>query len=128
MSSKDKDKQLEKDEKVVKLVRTVARGIGPLLFLVMLISTIGQGGLDALINLTGTETITFVCVITMFFGIIWAYQKETAGGVLIIVAYIVMAFNTGSAIPGAVYPIFFFTGILNIYVGLMEVGLKRRRM
>lgn len=131
MNSEEKEKhlvkQLEKDEKVVKLVRLLARGIGPLLFLVLLISAISQGGIDRLINLTGTETISFVCIVTMLFGIIWTYQNEIAGGILIILAYLVMCMNMGSFIPGALFPIFLFTGILHIYAGLMEIGLKRRR-
>ena len=122
--SKEPQKQLEQDEKIVKLVRILARGIGVLLFLVMLISAIGQGGLDRLISLNGTETISFVCILTMFFGIIWANQKEIAGGILMIVAYIVLAINLGSMIPNPIYPIFFFTGVLHIYAGVMEIKLK----
>ncbi len=124
--SKDPQKQLEQDEKILKLVRIMSRGIGVLLFLVMLIGAIGQGGLDRLISLNGTETISFVCILTMFFGIIWANQKEIAGGILIIVAYIVLAINLGSVAPDAIIPIFFFTGILHIYAGMTEIKLKRK--
>ncbi|MCK5820263.1 MAG: hypothetical protein KAH17_00185 [Bacteroidales bacterium] len=123
---KKSQKQSEQDEKILKLVRILARGIGILLFLIMLINAIGQGGIDRLISLNGTETISFVCILTMFFGIIWANQKEIAGGILIIVSYIVFAINIGSIIPDAVIPIFFFTGILHIYAGLID--LKQRKM
>ena len=125
--SKDPQKQLEQDEKTVKIVRILARGIGPILFIVMLVSAIGQGGIDSLINLTGTEMISFVCILTMFFGIIWAFQNEIAGGILIILAYIVLAVLEGRLIPGVVYPIFFLTGVLHLYVGLMEISFRRKR-
>ncbi|MEA1877985.1 MAG: hypothetical protein U9N86_14105 [Bacteroidota bacterium] len=126
MKTEKEDKQLKQDEKILQLVRILARGIGVILFLVMLINAIGQGGLDRLINLNGTETISFVCILTMFFGIIWANQKEIASGILIIVSYIVLAINSGSVIPDAIIPIFFFTGVLHIYAGVMEIKLKQK--
>lgn len=126
MKTERKDKQLEQDEKILKLVRILARGIGVILFLVMLINAIDQGGLDRLINLNGTETISFVCILTMFFGIIWANQKEIAGGILIIVGYIILGINLGSLIPDAIIPIFFFTGVLHIYAGVMEIKLNQK--
>lgn len=126
MKTGRKEKQMEQDEKIIKLVRILARGIGVILFLVMLIGAIGQGGLDRLINLNGTETISFICILTMFFGIIWANQKEIAGGILIIVGYIILAINLGSLIPDAIIPIFFFTGVLHIYAGVMEIKLKQK--
>lgn len=125
--NQDKEKQLEQDEKLVKLIRVIARGIGPVLFIVMLVLAIGQGGIDRLIALNGSETIIFVGVISMFFGIFWAYQNEIAGGVLIVVAYIVICLVQGSLIPNAIYPIFLVTGLLYIYVGVMEISLKKRR-
>ena len=115
----------EGDEKIVKIVRTLARSIGPILFLVMLTLAIGQGGMDRLISLTGTETICFICILTMFFGILWTYTHEIAGGILIIVGYIVLAIVMKSPIPGTVYPIFFILGCLHIYCGLMELKFNR---
>ncbi len=123
---KDPEKQLEQDEKIVKIVKTVANGIGPILFLVMLIGAIGQGGIDRLINLTGSEAMIFVGILTMFFGIIWAYQNEIAGGIVVVVVYIVLAIIQGSFIPNAVFPIFLITGVFHIYVGVMEMGIKKR--
>ena len=129
MSREDTDhiKHLEQDEKLVNLIRIIARGIGPVLFLIMLVFAVGQGGIDKLISLTGTESMIFVGILTMFFGIIWAYQNEIAGGILIVIVYIVLAIIQGSFIPNAIFPIFFITGILHIYVGVMEIGIKKRR-
>ncbi len=125
--SHHKPNELERDEKTLKLVRTLVRSMGPLLFLVMLTLAIGQGGLDRLVNLTGAETIIFVCILTMFFGILWSYTHEIAGGSLIIVAYFAMAITTGKIIPGTVYPIFFIIGILHIYCALLEKSIEKRR-
>ena len=126
-AEKDPKKMLDQDEKIVKLVRIVVRAIGPILFLIMLPSAISQGGLDRLINLSGEETITFVGILTMFFGIIWAYQNEIAGGIVIVIVYIVMAMLLGSLFPNAIYPIFLIVGILNIYLGVMELSLRKRQ-
>ena len=118
----DKNKKtvdLEHDEKIVKIVRTLARSIGPILFIVMLTLAIGQGGMDRLMNLTGAETIAFVCIITMFFGILWSYTHEIAAGILIMLGYIVLAFTVGNIIPGTIYPIFFVVGALHVYCGVM---------
>lgn len=129
MNSEDTDqiKHLEQDEKIIKLIRIIARGIGPILFLIMLVFAVGQGGIDRLISLTGIESLVFVGILTMFFGIIWAYQNEIAGGILIVIVYIVLAIIQGSFIPNAIFPIFLITGILHIYVGVMEIGIKKRQ-
>ena len=122
-----KSLDLERDEKVVKIVRTLARGIGPLLFLVMITLAIGQGGLSRLMSLTGTETIALVCILTMFVGILWSFTHEIAAGILIILGYIVLAFTIGKVIPGTIYPVFFIIGVLHIYCGVMEIGIQKRK-
>jgi uncharacterized membrane protein YqjE len=107
----------EQQEKTIKLIRALSNGISIILFFLMLISAIQMGGLDRLIRLTGAETITFVCVLVMFFGIVWSMQKPLAGGILIILTYVVMSINLGTPFPDAVMPMFFFLGVLNIYLG-----------
>lgn len=119
MTSEEKQKQQEKEAKLMKLITALANGVGVILFLVMLISAFEQGGLDRLIDLNGRETITFVCILSMFFGIIWAHTKEIAGGILIIIAYIVMAANMGKIFPDSVLPIFLVVGLLHLYAGYM---------
>ena len=121
------ENQHEKDEKIIKLIRILTRGTGPILFLVMLTLAIGQGGMDRLINLTLEETIIIVGIMCMFFGIVWAYQNEIAGGIIIVLAYVIVAILQGKIFPNSVMPIFLIIGILNIYLGLMEIGLKKRR-
>lgn len=126
----DRDKKtadLEHDEKIVKIVRTVARSIGPLLFIVMLTLAIGQGGMNRLMNLTGAETIAFVSIITMFFGILWSYTHEIAAGILIMLGYAVLAFTVGNIIPGTIYPIFFITGALHVYCGVMDIAIQKKK-
>ena len=118
-------KQRDKEEKLIKLIKALANGVGLIMFIVLLISAIQQGGLDRLINLNGKETVSFVCILTMFFGIVWAHQKEIAGGILIIVAYIVMAITMGKIFPDAVLPIFLIVGILHLYAGIMEFKLNK---
>lgn len=121
------DKQLARDEKILQLARTVARGIGPVLFLVMILSAVGQGGLDRLLSMTTEETLIFGGVLCMFFGIVWAYQNEIAGGIVIIIVYIFVAILNGKIFPNMIFPIFLITGVLNIYIGVMELALKKRR-
>jgi hypothetical protein len=123
MTSPEKEEQIDKEEKILKLIRSLANGVGVILFIVMLIVAFEQGGLERLIDIDGRETITFVCVLTMFFGIIWAHSKEIAGGILIVVAYIVMAINMGKLFPDAILPIFLVVGLLHLYVGF--VSFKR---
>ncbi len=123
---KKSDQNQVRDEKIVKMIRALARGIGPILFLVLITSVISQGGMDRLMTLTGRETITLVCILVMFFGMLWSYTHEIAGGVLIIAAYIALAINLGSILPGAVYPIFLVTGILHLYTGFKALGFRRR--
>ncbi len=120
MNKQTSDKLDERDQKIIKLVRSLARGISPILFLVMITMTIGQGGMDRLMTMTGKETISLMAILVMFFGMVWAYTHEIAAGILIILAYVVLAITLGKAIPGAEYPIFFFNGILYLYVGFME--------
>ena len=127
MTKEQEDKHLARDEKILQLARTVARGIGPVLFLVMLLSAIGQGGLDRLISMNTEETLIFGGVLCMFFGIVWAYQNEIAGGIVIILVYIFVAILNGKVFPNMIFPIFLITGVLNIYIGIMEIALKRRR-
>ena len=121
------DKQLARDEKILQLARTVARGIGPVLFLVMVLSAVGQGGLDRLISMNTEETLIFGGVLCMFFGIVWAYQNEIAGGIVIIVVYIFVAIISGKVFPNMIFPLFLITGVLNIYIGIMDLALKKRR-
>lgn len=120
MTNQDKTDKVEKEEKILKLIRSLANGVGVILFIVMLIMAFEQGGLERLISLNGRDTVTFVCVLTMFFGIIWAHSKEIAGGILIIAAYIVMAINMGKLFPDAVLPIFLVVGLLHLYVGIVS--------
>lgn len=115
------------EDKALEIVRILAKGIGPLLFLVLLISAISQGGMDRLIHLNGQETISFVCIATMFFGIIWALHNEIAGGILIVVTYVVLALNMGSIFPGKVLPIFLFVGILHLYAGFRAYWNKQNK-
>jgi len=121
----EENKQVEKELKIIKLIKALANGVGVILFIVMLVSAIQQGGLDRLINLNGHDTVIFVSVLTMFFGIIWAHQKGIAGGIVIVLAYIVMAITMGKIFPDAVLPAFLIIGILHIYAGLMELKLNK---
>jgi hypothetical protein len=122
MDTQDTEPRESRDEKMIRIIRGLANGIGVILFLVMLISAFEMGGLDRLISLNGKETITFVCILTMFFGIVWAHQKEIAGAILIIIAYIVLAINLGKFFPDAIVPIFLFVGILHLYAGIMSIN------
>lgn len=108
----------EIDEKVVRLIRALANGIGVLLFIILLVGAIQQGGIQRLIELEIRETISFVCILTMFFAMLWASQKPLAGGILILVSYTIMAINMGSAVPGAILPVFFFVGIMHLFIGI----------
>ena len=108
----------EQDEKMLKLVRALANAMGVLLFFLFLIQAVQKGGLDALIQLNGQDTITFVCVLVMFFGMIWASQKALAGGVLILVTYLVLSINLGTPVPDAATPVFFLVGLLYLFIGL----------
>ncbi len=122
MEIQDTGAKESRDEKMIRIIRGLANGIGVILFLVMLITAFEMGGLDKLISLNGKETITFVCILTMFFGIVWAHQKEIAGAILIIIAYIVLAINLGRIFPDAIVPIFLFVGILHLYAGIMSIN------
>ncbi len=122
MDTQDTEPRESRDEKMIRIIRGLANGIGVILFLVMLITAFEMGGLDRLISLDGKETITFVCILTMFFGIVWAHQKEIAGAILIIIAYIVLAINLGKFFPDAIVPIFLFVGILHLYAGIMSIN------
>ncbi len=122
MDTQDTEPRESRDEKMIRIIRGLANGIGVILFLVMLITAFEMGGLDRLISLNGKETITFVCILTMFFGIVWAHQKEIAGAILIIIAYIVLAINLGKFFPDAIVPIFLFVGILHLYAGIMSIN------
>jgi len=121
----ENNKQIEKELKILKLIKTLANGVGLLLFVVMLVSAVQQGGLERLISLDGRDTVIFVCVLTMFFGIVWAHQKEIAGGIVIVIAYIVMAATMGKIFPDPVLPIFLIVGILHLYAGIMEARLNK---
>jgi hypothetical protein len=121
------EKNLEQDEKMLKLVKGITRGISPILFMVMLLMSIGQGGLDRLISMTLEESFIFFGIIIMFFGIVWSYQNEIAGGIVVIVFYVILAIIHGKIFPSPILPIFLIIGVLNIYVGLMEMSLRKRR-
>ena len=123
----EEDKRLERDEKILKMAKIISRAIGPLLFFVLLTSAIGQGGLDRLLTMTAKESFVFFGIIGMFFGIVWAYQNEIAGGIVIIVIYIAIAIIQGKFLPNPVMPIFLITGVLNIYVGVMTFLLQRKK-
>lgn len=113
----DKKERSPQQEKINRLIRALTNGISIVLFFLLLIGAVQQGGLDRLISLNGQETITFVCVLVMFFGVIWGMQKELAGGILIIVTYIVMSVNLGTPFPDPVLPVFFFLGVMHLYLG-----------
>lgn len=116
---KNNKKELtELEEKTIKLVRALANGVGIILFMLLLINAIQQGGLDRLISLNGKETISFVCILVMFFGMVWSTQKALAAGILIIVTYIVLAINLGTPVPDPVLPMFFLVGALHLYLGI----------
>lgn len=119
------NKKLEKELKIIKLIKTLANGVGVILFIVMLVSAIQQGGIERLISLNGHDTVIFISVLTMFFGIVWAHQKEIAGGIVIVLAYLVMAITMGKIFPDSVLPVFLIVGILHIYAGLMEGRLNK---
>lgn len=121
----NREEALEKELKLMKLIKALANAIGLILFALLLVTAIQMGGIDRLINLDGRETITFVCILTMFFGMIWALQKGIAGGILIMVAYIVMAINMGSVLPDAVLPVFFFVGVMHLFVGWKEYKISK---
>lgn len=114
------EKRQEIDEKLLKLIKGITRAMGPILFMVMLLMSVGQGGLDKLIGMTLEETFIFVGILCMFFGIVWAYQNEIAGGIVVIVFYVILAIIQGKLFPSPILPIFLITGVLNIYVGIME--------
>ena len=124
-TTKDEKRQ-ELDEKLLKLIKVITRGMGPILFLVMLLMSVGQGGLDRLISMTLEETFIFVGIISMFFGIIWSYQNEIAGGIVVIVFYVILVIIHGKLFPSPILPIFLILGVLNIYVGVMENSLRKR--
>ena len=66
MTNNTKDeKHFEQDEKLLKLIKGIVRGVSPILFLVMLLMSIGQGGLDRLISMTLDESIIFFGIICM---------------------------------------------------------------
>ena len=117
----------ERDEKVLKLVRIITRGAAPVLLLLMIALAIGQGGMDRLIHLTFEEGLILGGIVCMFFGMVWAYQNEIAGGIIIVLVYIIVALTYGKLFPNAFLPIFLIIGILNIYLGIMETLLRRRR-
>lgn len=116
----DPNKGIELDEKILKLIRIITRGSGPILFLVLLTIAIGQGGLDRLMSMNLEETVIVGGIFCMFFGMIWAYQNEIAGGIIIVLVYIVVAIIYGKLFPNAILPVFLIIGILNIYLGVME--------
>ena len=121
------EKRQELDEKLLKLIKVITRGMGPILFMVMLLMSIGQGGLDRLISMNLEETFIFVGILCMFFGIVWSYQNEIAGGILVIVFYIILVIIQGKLFPSPILPIFLIIGVLNIYVGLMENAMRKKR-
>lgn len=114
----NKKELTELEEKTIKLVRALANGIGIILFMLLLVYAIQQGGLDRLISLNGQETISFVCILVMFFGMIWSLQKSLAAGILIMVTYVVLAINLGTPVPDPVLPMFFLVGALHLYLGI----------
>ncbi len=128
MTNNTKDeKHFEQDEKLLKLIKGIVRGVSPILFLVMLLMSIGQGGLDRLISMTLDESIIFFGIICMFFGIVWSYQNEIAGGIVIILFYVIIAIVHGKIFPSPILPLFLIIGVLNIYAGLMEISLNKRK-
>ena len=123
-TTKDEKRQ-ELDEKLLKLIKGITRGMGPILFLIMLLMSVGQGGLDRLISMTLEETFIFVGIISMFFGIIWSYQNEIAGGIVVIVFYVILVIIHGKLFPSPILPIFLILGVLNIYVGIMGRAVRK---
>ncbi len=128
MTNKTRDeKNLEQDEKMLKLIKGITRGVSPILFMVMLLMSVGQGGLDRLISMTLEESFIFFGILIMFFGIVWSYQNEIAGGIVVIVFYVILAIIHGKIFPSPILPIFLIIGILNIYVGLMSHHLEKNK-
>jgi len=123
----NKEEFPERDEKILKLVRIITRGSAPVLLLLMIAVAIGQGGMDRLIHLSFEEGLILGGILCMFFGMVWAYQNEIAGGIIIVLVYIIVAITYGKLFPNAYLPIFLIIGILNIYLGIMENLLRRKR-
>ena len=123
----DDEKRKELDEKLLKIVKIISRGMGPILFMVMITMALGQGGLDRLISMTMEESLIFVGILGMFFGIVWSYQNEIAGGIVVVLIYLGLVIIMGKIFPNPVLPIFLIIGVLNIYVGITEISLRKRR-